>query len=260
MRVLRRLGFVFLWGFCGVAHADVVGEAVEYRAGDVTLNGYIAWDDAIKGQRPGILVVHEWWGHNEYVRRRARMLAEEGFTALAVDMYGGGKLAQHPKDAGRFAGEVRNNMTQAEARFKAAMEVLAGHETVGGQSISAIGYCFGGGMVLAMARRGLDLDVAASFHGSLATDSPAEKGTVKARLFVANGADDPLVKPEHVDAFRAEMDRADVVYRFIDYPGAKHAFTNPDADRYGKEFGLPLAYNKEADSASWDELLRWLRR
>jgi dienelactone hydrolase len=233
------------------ALAEVVGKAVDYRAGDTVLKGYLAYDDKQQGKRPGVLVVHEWWGHNDYARQRARQLAELGYTALAVDMYGDGKQAAHPDDAGKFSGALKKNMPLAESRFKAAMALLQKEATVDGDKIAAIGYCFGGGIVLEMARRGLDLDAVASFHGSLGTSNPAQKGVIKAKILVANGADDPFVKPEQISAFKAEMDAAGVDYRFENYPGAKHSFTNPDADRFGQEFSLPLAYNATADSASW---------
>jgi dienelactone hydrolase len=237
----------------------VVGEEVAYQQGDTQMKGYLAYDDSIREKRPGILVVHEWWGHNEYARKRARQLAAMGYTALAVDMYGDGKQADHPKDAGRFAGEVKKNMEVASARFQAAMDLLKAHQTVSRDDISAIGYCFGGGIVLEMARRGLDLDLVGSFHGSLPTSSPAVKGAVKAEVLVFNGADDPFVKPEHIEAFKSEMDQAGVNYKFTSYPGAKHSFTNPDADKFGKAFDLPLQYNAAADKQSWEALSEALK-
>ncbi len=251
------LGCVLLC-FSGLALAEVVGQPVEYTAGDTTLKGYLAYDSAIEGKRPGVLVVHEWWGHNEYARKRAEMLAAQGYTALAVDMYGDGKQASHPEDAGRFAGEVKKNMDVATKRFTAAENFLQSQATVEPSKISAIGYCFGGGIVLEMARRGVDLDLVASFHGSLGTENPAKAGAVKARVLVYNGADDPFVKAEQIDAFKAEMKKAEANFTFIDYPGAKHSFTNPGADQFGKQFNLPLAYNKEADEKSWDSLLEAL--
>jgi dienelactone hydrolase len=231
--------------------AEVQGQEVTYQAGDTTLKGYLAYDDAITGQRPGILVVHEWWGHNEYARKRARLLAAMGYTALAVDMYGDGKLADHPKDAGQFAGEVSNNMEAATARFEAAMALLKQHSATNPAQISAIGYCFGGGIVLEMARRGVDLDLVASFHGSLGTGAAAAPGSVKAEVLVFNGAADPFVKPEQITAFQSEMESAGVNYRFASYPGAKHSFTNPDATAVGQRFDMPLAYDLEADHLSW---------
>ncbi len=241
-----------LMGLAATAQAAVVGEPVEYRSGDTLMKGYLAYDDAIEGKRPGVLVVHEWWGHNAYARSRADQLAKMGYTALAVDMYGDGKQASHPEDAGKFAGEVRKNMDQATARFVAARDLLAAHPTVAGDEISAIGYCFGGGVVLEMARRGVDLDLVASFHGSLPTEHPAEPGKVKAEVLVFNGADDPFVKPEQIEAFISEMEAAGVKYSFTSYEGAKHSFTNPGADEFGQKFNLPLAYNADADAASWE--------
>jgi dienelactone hydrolase len=248
-----------LFALVPLAQAAVVGEEVSYMAGDTQMKGYIAWDNAVAGKRPGILVVHEWWGHNDYARKRANMLAEQGYTALAVDMYGDGKTASHPDDAGKFAGEVRKNMDVAEARFNAAMETLASNETVNPDQISAIGYCFGGGVVLAMARRGADLDLVASFHGSVATDKPVEKGQVKARLAVFNGAADPMVTAAQVEAFKTEMDNAGVEYLVVSYPDALHAFTNPEADAYAKKFGLPLKYDAVADTDSWNRLIELLQ-
>ena len=236
------------------ALAALQTKEVDYTVGDTVMKGYLAYDDAITGKRPGILVVHEWWGHNPYARKRAEMLAGLGYTALAVDMYGEGRTAAHPEDAGKFSGEIRKNMPLGTARFKAAMELLQNEPTVAPGKIAAIGYCFGGAVVLEMARAGIDLDGVASFHGSLGTPNPAKPGAVKARILVLNGGDDPFVKPEEIEAFKKEMDEAGVNYRFISYPGAKHSFTNPDADKFGKEFSIPLAYNKEADEKSWQEM------
>jgi dienelactone hydrolase len=253
------MGWVLLC-FSGLAAAAVVGKPVEYQAGGMTFKGYLAYDDAVSGKRPGVLVVHEWWGLNDYARKRADMLAAQGYTALAVDMYGDGKEATHPKDAARFAGEVRENMGAATLRFIAADNFLKAQPTVDANHISAIGYCFGGGIVLEMARRGVDLDLVASFHGSLGTEMPAEPGDVKAKVLVYHGADDPFVKPEQVQAFKTEMKNAGVDYSFTDYPGAKHAFTNPEADKNGKKFDLPLAYDKSADEKSWNSLLQELKQ
>ena len=234
--------------------SQAVGTEVSYQAGDTQLKGYLATNPSIKGPRPGILVVHEWWGHNDYARKRARMLADLGYTALAVDMYGDGKQASHPKDAGKFAGEVRKNAAMAKSRFLAAMKLLQSQPGVQSDKIAAIGYCFGGGVVLEMARRGVDLAGVASFHGSLGTSTPAHKGDVKAKVLVMNGDADPFVKPEQISAFKQEMKTAGVDFEFIGYPDAQHAFTNPEADTYGQRFKLPLAYNAEADRASWQKM------
>ncbi len=229
-------------------------EEVSYSAGGLTLNGYLAYDESTKARRPGVLVVHEWWGHNDYARKRARMLAEMGYTALAVDMYGDGKEAAHPDDAGKFANEVFSNLPAGEARFTAAMDILKANPYTDTEKIAAIGYCFGGGVVLHMARVGTDLKGVVSFHGSLGSMHTPEPGTVKAAVLVANGADDSFVTKEQIDALKAEMEAAGADYRFVSYPGAVHSFTNPAADGFAERFGLPLGYNKEADEASWRDM------
>ena len=242
------------------AWAEVQGTEVSYQSDDTTMKGYLATDPAQKGPRPGVLVVHEWWGHNDYARKRARMLAELGYTALAVDMYGDGKQASHPEDAGKFSGELRKNMPVARARFLAAMKLLQSQPGVQANKVAAIGYCFGGGVVLEMARRGVDLVGVASFHGSLGTAQPAQKGDVKAKVLVMNGDDDPFVKAEQISAFKQEMQTAGVDFEFIGYPNAKHSFTNPDADSFGQKFQLPLAYNAEADRASWAKMQDFFKK
>lgn len=234
--------------------ADVVGKAVTYTADGTVMNGYLAWDNATDSKRPGILVVHEWWGHNDYARKRAEMLAKLGYTALAVDMYGDGKTAGHPEDAGKFAGAVRKNLDLMQARFNAARTYLNSHPTVDPEKNAAIGYCFGGSVVLSMARAGADLDGVVSFHGSLG-GLPPVNDTITAKVLVANGADDSFISAESIAVFRDDMDVAGADYTFIDYPGAKHSFTNPGATRVGEQFGLPLEYNAAADKASWQAML-----
>ncbi len=236
---------------CPAVLAEVVTEELDYRHGDTVMHGLLAYDDALEGARPGVLVVHEWWGQNDYPRQRARMLAALGYTALAVDMYGQGKTATHPDDAGKFAGAVAGNLPLAKARFDAALAALREQPTVVGDKIAAIGYCFGGGVVINMARLGTDIAGVVSYHGSLATQHPAGPGDISTPLLVFNGADDPLVTAEQIEAFRREMDAAGADYQFINYPGAVHGFTNPGADEVGKKFGLPLAYDPEADRDSW---------
>ena len=254
----RLLCFIGLMFAAAVAHATVQGKEVSYSANGTTLKGYIAYDDAVKGKRPGVLVIHEWWGHNEYARKRARMLAEHGYTALAVDMYGDGKQAHHPDDAQKFSSEVSKNAVLAKARFDAAYSLISNESTVDANNIGAIGYCFGGTVALNMARIGEPLKVVVSFHGGLGTDTPAEAGKVKAHIASFTGEDDPFIPATQVAAFRQEMDKAGTKYKVVTYPGAKHAFTNPEADKFGQEFKLPLAYNAAADKASWNEGLAFM--
>lgn len=241
------------------AWGAVVGHDVEYRVGDTVLKGYLAEDTAIKGKRAAVLVVHEWWGHNEYARKRARMLAEEGYVALAVDMYGDGKTAQHPDDAGRFMAELTKNIAVGEARFNAATDFIIKQPSVDAGKIAAIGYCFGGGVVLHMARQAADLKAVVSFHGSLAPITPAKAGAVKAQILVFNGEDDKIITNEQVVAFKSEMSSIGAKFRYIGYPGVKHSFTNPDADIYAKKFNLPLAYDQKADQDSWKQTIDFFR-
>lgn len=235
----------------GSVDAAVKGEVVNYTIGGEPYTGYIAYDDAIAGKRPGVVVVHEWWGHDEYARKRADLLAARGYTAFALDMYGTGKLAAHPKDAKSFMMEAIHSSDRMNARFRAAYRRLKRHETVDPTKTAAIGYCFGGKVVLDMARMGVDLKGVASFHGNLTPAVKAKRGVSTAKVRVFNGADDKFVKPSAISSLRAEMARAGVDYEIVNYPGAVHSFTSPSATERGKKFGMPLAYNAKADGDSW---------
>jgi len=262
MEVDMKTGLTVMLLLCSAALADaaVVGKEVTYQAGATQLKGYLAYDDGSTKPRPGVLVVHEWWGHNDYARQRARMLAELGYIALAVDMYGDGKTANHPKDAGAFASAVAGNLPVAKQRFEAGMSLLKENALTDKGNIAAIGYCFGGGIVLAMARAGEDLKGVVSFHGSLGTTNPAQKGAIKAPILVLTGAADPMANAEVVKKFKQEMRAAGAKFDVVSYKGAKHAFTNPEADKLGKEFDMPLAYDKQADKDSWKRLQVFLKK
>ncbi len=241
------------------AKAAIQGKEVTYQADGTTLMGYLAYDDAIKGRRPAVLVVPEWWGQNEYVRMRARMLAEQGYVALAVDMYGNGRVADNPDDARKLATEVNQNLPLATARFEAAMKLLRAQKNVDASKLAAFGYCFGGAVVLNMARAGEDLRGVASFHGRLETDQPAKRDKLKARIISFSGEADPVIPADKVAAFKREMENAGADYRVVTYPGAMHAFTNPAADELGKKFKMPVAYNAAADKDSWQQAMTFLR-
>ncbi|WP_115461782.1 dienelactone hydrolase family protein [Winogradskyella aurantiaca] len=231
----------------------IKGEEITYTADSISMKGYIAFNENQKGKRPGIIVIHEWWGHNDYVRERADQLAEIGYTAIAIDMYGDGKQAEHPDDAGKFAMSVFSNLPEATARFNAALELLKQQESVDPEKIAAIGYCFGGSVALTMANSGADLDAVAAFHSGV--QLPVMPGSdLKARVLVCNGADDPFVSPESVTAFKEAMDATGKPYEYIAYPGAVHSFTSKAADANGEKFGLPLKYNAEADAKSWESM------
>ncbi len=258
--LLIRLGvFILFFGMVGAAAAEprISGKTVEYQAQGVSMKGYLAYDENITGQRPGVLVVPEWWGVVSYTRRRARMLAELGYTALVVDMYGQGKVVTSPDEASKLSSEAMKNFDVSKNRFMAALDFLKKQSTVDPTRIAAIGYCFGGGIVLNMARQGVDLKGVVSFHGGLAAVKPAQPGSVKAKILVLHGDADPIVPPDQVEAFKKEMKAAGADFQFISYPGALHAFTNPEADVLGKKFNLPIAYNAKADKESWNEMKKF---
>lgn len=237
---------------------EIKGEEVTYTSDSTNLKGYIAYNKNNTEKRPGVLIVHEWWGHNDYVRQRADMLAELGYTAIAVDMYGDGKQADHPDDAGKFAMSVMSNLPEAKARFNAAVDLLKQHESVDGEKIAAIGYCFGGSVALTMANSGADLDAVAAFHSGVALPV-MPTSDIKARVLVCNGAADDFIKPETVTAYKAAMDSVGATYEYIAYPGVKHSFTSKEADANGAKFELPLAYDADADQKSWASLQALLK-
>lgn len=251
---------IMILSMAAVASAEIKTEEVSYQSDGLTMKGYINYNDAIKGKRPGVLVVHEWWGQNENVKNRARMLAELGYTGMAIDMYGNGKNTTHPDEAGKFTEEVMKNMDQAKKRFLAALDVLKKHKTVDPDRIGAIGYCFGGSVVLEMARQGVDLDGVVSFHGGLDLKTPAKPGTIKAKVLVCHGADDKFVSAEQVEKFKKDMKDAGADVQIIVYPGAKHGFTNPGADELGKKGNIPIAYNAEADKKSWADMQAFFKK
>jgi len=238
----------------GQSMAALHGKDVSYTGGGVKMKGYVVYDDKFKGKRPAVLVVHEWWGLNDYARSRADQLAKAGYVAMAVDMYGDGKHANHPDNAMAFMQEATKNTDQTSARFRAAEKLLKANKHSDSKKLAAIGYCFGGAVVLNMARQGEPLKGVASFHGALGAWQPAQPGKVTSKVLVMTGADDNMVPAEAVAKFDEEMKTAQADYRVISYPGAKHSFTNPGADDIAKKFGMPIAYNAEADKASWEEL------
>ena len=233
--------------------ADVKTKEVTYKQGDTELKGFFAWDDSIKTKRPGVLVVHEWYGHNDHARNQAKRLAEAGYVAFALDMYGKGKVATHPDEAKKFMAEATKDPAALVAKFNAALEQLKADSHVDPEKVAAIGYCFGGGVVTNMARAGADLDAVVSFHGALDTSNPVEKGKVKARVLICTGGADPLVPAETVQTFEKQMKDAGAKIEVITYPGVKHSFTNPDVDKVGMD---AAAYNADADKKSWAAMLK----
>jgi dienelactone hydrolase len=232
------------------ARAEIKTETVEYKDGDATLKGFLAYDDKAEGKRPGVLVVPEWWGVNDYVKSRAQQLAELGYVAFVADIYGEGFTTTDPKVAGKRAGEAKQ-AGWLRSRGKLALDQLRKNEHVDAQNVAGIGYCFGGSGVLELARAGEDLKGVVTFHGALDTKQPATEGQIKPKILILHGDADPLVPPEQVQAFEQEMKAAKADYKIVRYPDAKHAFTNPDADKVGM---AAIGYNAAADKHSWADM------
>ncbi len=235
----------------GSVKAALHTETVNYKHGDVVLQGYLAYDDAQTGRRPGVLVAHEWGGHNAFARKRAEQLAQLGYVAFALDMYGKGVHAKDARDAASKASVFKNDRGLMRARAAAGLEVLRHDPHVDPTRIAAIGFCFGGTTVLELARGGADLVGVVSFHGGLNTPTPADSKRIKGKVLVLHGADDPAVPPKEVAEFEREMRDAGVDYRLVKYPGAVHSFTNPEA---GDDPSRGRAYNPRAAKASWEEM------
>ena len=239
--------------------ANLKEENVTYAGDNTTMDGYVVYDANKEGKRPGVLVIHEWWGLNDYLKMRARKLAELGYIAMAIDLYGNGKTADNPDDAGKYAGPFYQKPQMAKARFDAALNKLKSYDQLDTNNIAAIGYCFGGGMVLNMARMGENLRGVVSFHGNL-VGVPADKNLLKAKILVCHGADDEFVKPQELAQFKKQMDSVGADYTVKVYPNATHAFTNPAATENGEKFKIPIKYNAQADSASWNDMKEFFGR
>jgi dienelactone hydrolase len=240
------------------AHAAIREEPVTYQDGNTTMKGFVVYDDAVQGKRPGIVMVPEWWGITKHMHNEAQKFAQQGYTAFIADMYGDGKVADNPNDAGALSTLVMKDPKVMEARFNAAQAQLSRHLSVDPARIGAVGYCFGGAVVLNMARAGADLDAVAGFHASLGLNTPAPApGTVKAKILVLNGAEDPFVKREEYEALKKDFDAAKAEYRVIEYPGAVHAFTNPEATELGQKFSIPIRYDAQVDREAKAEALKF---
>jgi len=236
------------------ARAEIKLVPVDYTEGGTDLQGYLAYDDAVTTPRPGVLVVQEWWGVNDYPKMRARQLAELGYVAFAADMYGKGKVTDDPKQAGEWAGPLIKDRAKMRARVTAGLEELKKQKQVDANKIAAIGYCFGGTAVLELARSGADLAGVVVFHGGLSSPLPAV-GEIKPKILVCTGADDPNVKIDQIVAFEAEMKALKADAQVNIYPFAVHAFTNPNADKHH----IPgVGYNEQADKRSWQAMKDFL--
>ena len=235
---------------------NLQSQAINYSSGTTDHVGYLAWDGDLEGPRPGIVVIHEWWGLNDYIRSRADQLAEQGYCALAIDMYGDGYTAATPDEAGAAMNAVLGDMAVGTGRLRAGLDTLLEQSRVDAGRTAAIGYCFGGAMALHMARIGMPLGAAVSLHGALGSFHEPGPGEVKARVLVCHGGADAMVSMDDVAAFRNEMDAANADYEVIVHPGAMHGFSSRKADENGRKFGLPVGYDADADRDSWSAMIR----
>ena len=229
-------------------------ENKNYSVENTNFKGYLAWDDSVSEARPGVLVFPEWWGLNEYIQKRTEQVAKLGYIALGVDMYGDGKTADNPEEAGSLMNAVLEDKQIIKARVEGAYNVLKEHSLSDSERLGAIGYCFGGALVLNMARMGMDLSAVVSFHGALDSFFSPAPGDVKAKVLVCHGEADEFISKKAVEQFKSEMDTAGADYDFISYQGAFHGFSNHSADERGRKFNIPLAYNESADRNSWKSM------
>jgi dienelactone hydrolase len=252
MAAMKHVLLILIFLACPAnAHARIVTEAVDYRHGDAVLEGYLAYDGEVDGKRPGVLIVHQWKGLGDYEKMRAGQLAKLGYVAFALDMYGKGIRPKDRKEAAEEAGKYRDDRALMRSRANAGLEVLKGHPLVDPSRVAAIGYCFGGGTVLELARSGADVAGVVSFHGNLDTPDPNDAKKIKAKVLVLHGADDPHVPPDQVTAFQEEMRSASVDWQLIAYGGAVHSFTSAGA---GNDPSRGAAYNANADRRSWQAM------
>ena len=248
--------------FCTImlqTNAAIVEKEITYKAGNKTMKGFLVYNDAVKSAAPAVLIVHEWWGLTEYPKIRAKMLAKLGYVAFCVDMFGEGKIADNVADAQKYSGEVYSSPSIIKERFMAAYDVLIQQHQVDKNKVAAIGYCFGGTVVLNAATMGAPLVGVVSFHGGLA-GIKATKDLLKAKILVCHGGADKFISEEDITNFKKQMKEAYASYDFKVYEGALHAFTNPKSSENGKKFGIPIAYNEAADKASWKDMKAFLKK
>jgi dienelactone hydrolase len=237
-----------------VSRAAIHTETIDYKQGDATLEGFVAYDDAIQGQRPGVLVVHQWMGLTDYEKKRAETLAHLGYVAFCADIYGKGIRPASTQEPGALAGKYKGDRQLLRASVTAALAVLRQQALVDQKRVAAIGYCFGGTTVIELARSGADVAGIVSFHGGLDSPAPADGKNIKCKVLVCHGADDPFESTQDMAAFESEMRTAGVDWQLIKYGGAVHSFTQPNA---GNDNSKGAAYNERADKRSWEAMTQF---
>jgi len=236
---------------------NIKEERIDYQCVEVNMTGFLAYDASLPYKKPLIILIHEWWGLNDYIKSRARQFAHLGYCAFAIDIYGNGQVADNPTDAGKLAEPFYKDTLMTKAHFDAALEKVVSLEVADTRKTIALGYCFGGGMALNMARLGANIHAAVSIHGSLSGVSKINN-KINAAILVCHGEDDKFIDEAEVQGFKAEMKAVGAEYYFKSYAGATHAFSNPNATAMGEKFNLPIAYNELADKESWKDIIHFL--
>ena len=255
-RILPRLALAFAFAAASLAQAKVATKDIAYEQDGQKLEGYLAYDDAKSGPRPGVLVIHEWWGLNDYVKSRTKQLAEMGYVAFAADMYGDHKVTRDAKQAQEWSGAFYSTPAKFAARSKAGLDVLRSQPQTDKSRLAAIGFCFGGSTVLQLAYSGEPLKATVTFHGGLMPPQESQLAQIKSPILILHGAEDGFIKPETIDQVRTSLDKAKVDWYMVTYANAVHAFTNPDAD----SFKIPgIGYNEKAARRSWAEMQDFFR-
>ena len=254
MKFYHQLGACLLMIVCvwsSLVEAKVQTTTIPYNHGEVALEGVLAWDDAKEGKRPGILVVHEWWGLNEYARTRAEQLAALGYVAVAVDMYGKGKVTTHPDEARQWMQQTTANVKMWQARANEGFRLLQTNPLVDQTRLAAIGYCFGGATVMQMVYDGAPVKGVVSFHGSLPLPPAYSAVKSSVKILIAHGEADPFLSQDHIRKFKHALDEAGLDWHMVIFGGAQHGFTNPSANQYGMN---GVQYQEQADRRSWEHM------
>lgn len=237
--------------------AEIQTREIEYTHEGQELTGYLAWDDAVEGKRPGVLVLHEWWGLNDYIKMRTRDIAKLGYVSFAPDMYGSGRVTDHGEEASAWMKQITENVAHWQDRALRGLEILRAQPRVDSTTVAAIGYCFGGATVMQMAYAGADLDAVVSFHGSLPVPDKEQAQAIRAPILAAHGAADEFVPAEQVQAIQQALEDAGVDWHMVIHGGARHGFTNPEAGRYGVE---NIQYDEKAAQRAWEHMKMFFER
>ena len=236
----------------------VYNPMISFMEGETKFEAKVDLPKDFKDKVPLVVVVPEWWGRSEHPINQAKMLNEQGFATLVVDMYGNNKIVETPSEAQALATPFYQNAKMGIDRLNKYIDGAKMDPHVDPTKVYVVGYCFGGTQALNLARSGADIKGVVSFHGGLAAGVKATE--VKAKVLAINGLADPMVPAKERAAFEKEMKVVKADYKVVNYKGAKHAFTNPKASEIGKKYNIPIAYDKKAAEGSWKNLMEFLKK